>query len=86
MYQIKMVDENLLVQKVESKKSEFINTGEADKQGAVFKVCHAPEESEYKPEELVLLNPETYPGFYFEGELYTKISETDIIAKVTEGK
>lgn len=86
MYQIEMVEDHMLVEKVESQKSEFINTGEADKQGAVFRILHAPASSEYKAQQLVLLRPETYPGFYFEGKLYTKIEETDIIAKVTEGK
>ena len=86
MYQIEMVEDHMLVEKVETQKSEFINTGEQDKQGAIFRILHAPKSSDYKPEQLVLLRPETYPGFYFEGKLYTKIEETDIIAKVTEGK
>lgn len=86
MYQIEMVEDHMLVEKVETQKSEFINTGEADKQGAIFRILHAPKGSDYQPEQLVLLRPETYPGFYFEGKLYTKIVEDDIIAKVTEGK
>ncbi len=87
MYQIEMQDENILVQKVETKNTtEFDMGGNADKQGAIFKICHAPAESKFKANELVLLRPETYPGFYFEQETFTVITESDILAKLTKGK
>lgn len=86
MYQIEMVEDHLLVEKVEQKKSEFINTGEADKRGAAFRILHAPKNSNYKQNDLVMLGPDTYPGFYFEGKLYTKIVESNIIAKLKETK
>lgn len=87
MYQIEMQDENLLVQKVEAEnKTEFDMGGSEDKKGAVFRICHAPVESKFKADELVMLRPETYPGFYFEGELYTVIDASDVLAKLTKGK
>lgn len=87
MYQIEMVDENILVQKIESKNtSDFINTGDSDKRGAVYKVCFASgdAESAYKAGDLVMLHPGTYEGLYFENELYTVITEGDIIARLKE--
>ena len=87
MYQIEMTDENILVQKVEAKaETQFDTGGDTDKRGAVYKVLHAPAESDYKADTLVLLLPGTYPGFYFENEMVTAITESDIIAKVTDGK
>jgi len=86
MYHIEMVDDHMLVERIETTKSKFINPGETDKQGAIFRILHAPKDCGYQPEDIVLLRPETYPGFYFEGKLYTKIETTDIIAKLTEAK
>ena len=86
MYQIDMTDENILVKKVETKsKTEFETGGDTDKQGAIYQVLHAPAESPFKADNLVLIKPGTYPGFYFEGEMVTYIEESDIIANVTEG-
>ncbi|MFA5999236.1 MAG: hypothetical protein WC747_04425 [Candidatus Babeliales bacterium] len=87
MYQIQMVDSNILTKKVESEKqSEFETGGSSDRNGAIYRIIHAPAESEYKAEELVLLSPGEYTALYFEGELLTSITESDIIAKVTEDK
>lgn len=87
MYQIQMVDSNILTKKVESEaKSQFETGGSADRNGAVYQVIHAPADSEYKAEELVLLSPGAYDTLHFNGELLTSITESDIIAKVTEGE
>lgn len=87
MYQIQMVDSNILAKKVESEaKSEFETGGSSDRNGAIYRIIHAPAESEYKADELVLLSPGEYSVLYFEGELLTSITETDIIGKVTEAK
>lgn len=87
MYQIQMVDENILVQKVEAKaETQFEMGGDADKRGAVYCVKHSPEDSEFKADSLVLLKPGQYPGFYFENEIFTVVESDDILAKVTETK
>lgn len=87
MYQIQMLDENILVKKVEAEaKSEFETGGSTDKNGAIYQVTHAPAESSFNVDELVLLHPGTYERLYLEGELLTSITESDIIAKVTEAK
>ncbi len=87
MYQIQMVDSNILAKKVESEnKSQFETGGSTDRNGATYRILHAPAESEYKADELVLLSPGDYSALYFEGELLTSITESDIIAKVTEAK
>lgn len=87
MYQIEMVDSNILAKKVESEnKSEFDTGGDGDRNGAVYRILHAPAESDYKAEELVLLHPGDYSALYFNGELLTSISESDIIGKVTKEK
>lgn len=87
MYQIQMVDSNILAKKVESEaKSEFETGGSVDRNGAVYRIIHAPAESEFKADELVLLSPGEYSVLYFNGELLTSLTESDIIAKVTEGE
>ena len=87
MYQIQMVDSNILAKKVESEnKSQFETGGSTDRNGAIYRILHAPAESEYKADELVLLSPGDYSALYFEGELLTSITESGIIAKVTEAK
>jgi hypothetical protein len=88
MYQIQMVDSNILAKKVESEetKSQFDTGGSSDRNGAIYRIIHAPAESEYKAESLVLLSPGDYTALYFEGELLTSILESDIIAKITEEK
>ena len=87
MYQIQMVDSNILTKKVESEaKSQFDTGGSGDRNGAIYRIIHAPAESDYKADELVLLHPGDYSALYFEGELLTSITESDIIAKVTEAK
>lgn len=87
MYQIQMVDSNILAKKVESdSKSEFDTGGSADRNGAVYRIIHAPAESDYKSDELVLLSPGDYTALFFNGELLTSITESDIIGKVTEEK
>lgn len=87
MYQIEMCGENLLVQKVEAKaETQFDTGGDTDKRGAVYKVLHAPTDSEFKADSLVLLKPGTYPGFYFENEMVTAVEELDVLATVTEIK
>lgn len=87
MYQIQMVDSNLLVKKVESdNKSQFDTGGSSDRNGAIYRVIHAPVDSAFAAEELVLLSPGDYTALYFNGDLLTSITESDIIGKVTEGK
>lgn len=87
MYQIQMVDSNILAKKVESEaKSEFDAGGSSDRNGAIYRIIHAPADAAYAAEELVLLCPGEYTALYFEGELLTSITESDIIAKVTEAK
>lgn len=87
MYQIQMVDSNILAKRVESEnKSQFETGGSSDRNGAVYRIIHAPVESDYKSDELVLLSPGDYTALYFEGDLLTSIIESDIIAKVTEVK
>ena len=82
-----MVDSNILTKKVESEaKSQFDTGGSGDRNGAIYRIIHAPAESDYKADELVLLHPGDYSALYFEGELLTSITESDIIAKVTEAK
>ena len=85
MYQIQMVDSNILAKKVESENtSQFDTGGSADRNGAVYRIIHAPAESDYKSDELVLLHPGDYTALYFNGDLLTAITESDIIAKVTQ--
>ena len=87
MYQIQMVEDNLLAKKAEAEKtSEFETGGSADRNGAVYKIIHAPADSDYKADELVLLSPGDYTALYVNGELLTSIRESDIIAKVEEDK
>lgn len=87
MYKLQMTDENILVSKVEAvKETKFEMTDDSDKRGAVYRIDHAPKDSAYSAKQLVLLGPGSYPGIYFEGVLYTVITEQDIIAKVTEEK
>ena len=87
MYQIQMVDSNLLTKKVESEQqSQFDTGGSADRNGAIYRIIHAPADSAFVAEELVLLSPGDYTALYFNGELLTCISESDIIGKVTEDK
>lgn len=87
MYQIQMMDSNILTKKVESKKqSEFETGGSSDRNGAIYRIIHAPAESDYKSDELVLLHPGEYSTLHFNGELLTSITESDIIGKVTEDK
>lgn len=87
MYQIQMVDSNILAKKVESEaKSQFDTGGSSDRNGAVYRIIHAPAEGEYKADELVLLSPGEYSSLYVNGDLLTSITESDIIAKVTEAK
>ena len=87
MYQIQMVDSNILTKKVESEsKSQFDTGGSADRNGAVYRIIHAPADSAYHADELVLLSPGDYTALYFNGELLTSITESDIIGKITEGK
>lgn len=87
MYQINMVDENILVQKkVEENKSEFIQAGDAEKLGAVYEIKHTFEGCEYQPGDLVLLHPGSYEALPLNSEVFTTITLSDIIAKVTEGK
>ena len=85
MYQIQMVDSNILAKKVESEaKSEFETGGSGDRNGAIYRIIHAPADSAFAAEELVLLSPGEYTALYFNGELLTSITESDIIGKVTE--
>lgn len=85
MYQINMVDENILVQKkVEESKSEFTVAGDTEKLGAVYEIKHAFEGCEYQPGELVLLHPGAYEALPLNGEVFTTITVSDIIAKVEE--
>ena len=85
MYQIQMVDSNILCKKHESEaKSEFDTGGSGDRNGAVYRIIHAPADSEYKAEELVLLSPGAYDTLHFNGELLTSITESDIIGKIME--
>lgn len=87
MYKLHMTDDNLLVQKVEAvKETQFEMTDDSDKRGAVYRIHYAPQDSQYKENQLVLLAPATYPAIHFEGILYTVITDQDIIAKVTEDK
>lgn len=87
MYQIQMVDSNILAKKVESEnKSEFETGGSADRNGAVYQIIHAPADAAYAADELVLLHPGDYTALYVNGDLLTSITESDIIAKVTEDK
>lgn len=87
MYQIQMVDSNILAKKVESEnKSEFETGGSSDRNGAIYRIIHAPAESDYKSDELVLLSPGDYTALYVNGDLLTSLTESDIIAKVTEDK
>lgn len=87
MYQIQMVDSNILAKKVESEnKSEFETGGSTDRNGAIYRIIHAPAESDYKSDELVLLSPGDYTALYVNGDLLTSLTESDIIAKVTEDK
>jgi len=87
MYQIQMVDSNILAKKVESEtQSQFETGGSADRNGAIYRIIHAPVDSAFAAEELVLLSPGDYTALYFNGELLTSITESDIIGKVTEGK
>ena len=87
MYQIQMVDSNILTKKVESEsKSQFETGGSADRNGDVYRIIHAPAESDFKSDELVLLSPGAYDTLHFNGELLTSITESDIIGKITEGK
>lgn len=88
MYKIQMTDENILVQKVQTKAASQFETGgeDTDKRGAVYCVKHSPEKCSYKAESLVMLKPGQYPGFYFEDEVFTVIEESDVIATVTETK
>lgn len=87
MYQIQMVDSNILTKKVESEaKSEFETGGSGDRNGAIYRIIHAPAESDYKADELVLLSPGDYTALYVNGDLMTSLTESDIIAKVTEAK
>lgn len=87
MYQIQMVDSNILTKKVESEsKSQFETGGSGDRNGAIYRIIHAPAESDYKSDELVLLSPGEYTSLYVNGDLLTSITESDIIAKVTEDK
>mgnify|MGYP001167232691 CR=1 FL=1 len=87
MYQIQMVDSNILTKKVESEnKSQFDTGGSGDRNGAIYRIIHAPADSDYKAEELVLLSPGDYTALYFNGELLTSITDSDIIGKVTEDK
>jgi hypothetical protein len=82
-----MCGEYMLVQKVEAKaESQFDTGGDTDKRGAVYRVLHAPAESSFSADSLVLLKPGTYPGFFFENEMVTQIETFDVLAKVTEGK
>ena len=58
MYQIQMVDSNLLTKKVESEQqSQFDTGGSADRNGAIYRIIHAPADSVFVAEELVLLRP-----------------------------
>lgn len=87
MYQIQMQDSNILAKKVESEnKSQFDTGGSGDRTGAIYRIIHAPADSTFKAEELVLLHPGDYTALYFNGDLLTSITESDIIGKVTEGK
>lgn len=87
MYQIEMTDENILVQKVEAKaESEFVLAGDADKRGAIYCIKHAPGDSPFAKDDLVLLKPGQYPGFYYDNEAYTVVQEDDIMAELTEIK
>lgn len=85
MYQIQMVDSNILAKKVESEaKSQFDTGGSSDRNGAVYRIIHAPADAAYAAYELVLLSPGEYSSLYVNGDLLTSITESDIIAKVTE--
>ena len=87
MYQIEMQGSNILAKKVESEtKSQFDTGGSADRNGPVYRIIHAPAESDYKADELVLLHPGDYTALYVNGDLLTSLKDSDIIAKVTEGK
>lgn len=87
MYQIQMVDSNILAKKVESEaKSQFDTGGSSDRNGAVYQIIHAPADAAYAADELVLLSPGEYSSLYVNGDLLTSITESDIIAKVTEAK
>ena len=87
MYQIQMVDSNILAKKVESEnKSQFETGGSSDRNGAIYRIIHAPADSDYKADELVLLSPGDYTALYVNGDLLTSLTESDIIAKVTEAK
>ena len=87
MYQIQMVDSNILAKKVESEaKSQFDTGGSSDRNGAIYRIIHAPAEGDYKADELVLLHPGEYSSLYVNGDLLTSITESDIIAKVTEAQ
>lgn len=88
MYQVDMVDENYLVQQVEEKKgSEFAPANSRHNQnGAIYKIFFAPADGKYKADELVLLHPGSYEALYLNGELLTTVTESRIIAKITETK
>jgi len=87
MYQIQMVDSNILAKKVESEtKSQFDTGGSSDRNGAIYRIIHAPADAAYAADELVLLSPGEYSSLYVNGDLLTSITESDIIAKVTEAK
>lgn len=87
MYQIQMVDSNILAKKVESEnKSQFETGGSSDRNGAIYRIIHAPADAAYAADELVLLSPGDYTALYVNGDLLTSITESDIIAKVTEAK
>ena len=86
MYQIEMVDENILVQKVESNKNtDFAIAGDYDNRGAIYKVCFS-NHPVYTEGQLVMLAPGSYDSLPFENEVYIAIEASDVIATVKEAK
>lgn len=86
MSKIQMIEDHLLVQKVEIKESQFEMVGTVDKRGAVYKVRHSFKGCRFEKGDTVMLNPRVYEGLYFEDELFTVIKEGDIIARILEDK
>jgi hypothetical protein len=86
MTKIEMLADNLLLKKVEAKKSEFEVTGAVEANSPLYEVAFSGPEAPAKPGDTVIVKPGSYDNQVIDGVTYLFAEGFQVAGKVANGK